>query len=123
MKQTQPPPPDLLNMPLEQLFPKRWLHHDHLQRQPRRVFIEKATVEQVWDKRQKAHMWKNCLWFQGKEKGLLLNQTQTIQLLTALRVHTVAQCVGHIVVLTPTWHNNNKTIAISAMPTDIEGEA
>lgn len=123
MRQNQAPPPDLLNMPLEQLFPKRWLHHDHLLRKPRRVIIARASVESVFDTRQKLDTWKNCLWFERKEKGMLLNQSQTIALLKACRVNTVAQCVGHTIVLTPTWHNNNKTIAISAMPTDIEGEA
>lgn len=123
MPQTQSPKPDLLNMPLEQLFPKRWLHHDHLLGRPRPAMIVKATVEEVYDPKKKTTTFKTCLWFRNKEKGMLLNQTQTIALLRACRAHTVARCIGHAIILSPTWHNNQKTISISEMPTDIEGEA
>jgi hypothetical protein len=119
MRQNQAPPPDMLHMTFEQLFPKKWLSPEHLQGRTAKAHIKRASVEKVWDARINNHTFKNCLWFEGKEKGLLLNQTQTAQLFDVTGAKTVAQSIGHTIVLRPTSHRGKFTIAIDAMPTDL----
>ena len=123
MRQYQAPPPDMLNMTFEQLFPKKWLSPEHLQGRTAKAHIARASVEKVWDARANNHTFKNCLWFEGKEKGLLLNQTQTAQLFEVTGAKTVAQSIGHAIVLRPANDRGKSTIAIDAMPTDLYAPA
>lgn len=123
MRQNQPPPPDMLNMTFEQLFPKKWLSPEHLHGRTAKAHIERASVEKVWDSRANNHTYKNCLWFEGKEKGLLLNQTQTAQLFEVTGATTVATAIGHTIVLRPTVERGKFTIAIDAMPADLPTSA
>lgn len=62
------------------LFPSRWLSADDLKGRSFELTIVKVTFEQVRDRFNvgQGNTTKACVWFDGAQKGLLLNKTQAM---------------------------------------------
>ena len=60
---------------MSQMFPSKWLRGPDLQGQEVPVVVSAVTLEEFDDQEKNTTAQKWCLWFTGKDKGLVLNKT------------------------------------------------
>lgn len=124
MRQNQSLSKNPLDMTLEELFPTQWLKAEHLRGRNVKVTIAKATVEMVYDRGTSKKQPKTCIWFEGKEKGLLIGKTHFTDLMKATGGTIARHFVGHQVILRPAiTPAGQPTIAIDPMPDEVSSSA
>jgi|GEM_PF-2232837 len=104
-------------MNIEQLFPKKWLAPDDLAGHTVTVAIAAITLEKVRNPRTNREQDKLALTFHGKQKRLLINQTQAFAIAGITGSKETDTWPGHLITLSVTVaHNGAKTFAITAPP-------
>lgn len=102
---------------INDFFPDRWLHAEHLQGKRPRVVVEAINVEALFNPRVKKNEQKLVVAFHGKELRLILNKTQARSLATICKTDDYTKWRGFEVVLsTGKAPNGADTILISPVP-------
>jgi hypothetical protein len=102
---------------INDFFPDRWLHAEHLQGKRPRVAIATVNVETLFNPRTKKNEQKLVVAFHGKELRLILNKTQARSLATICKTDDYSMWKGYEVVLsTGKAPNGADTILISPIP-------
>lgn len=84
-------------MNINQVFPSKWLSAPDFQGREPTVTIAKITMEEV-----EPGKIKPCLWFHGKEKGLILNKTNASNIAFLYGEETDAW-IGQQITMFATW--------------------
>jgi hypothetical protein len=102
---------------INDFFPDKWLHAEHLQGKRPKVIIDAVNVETLFNPRTKKNEQKLVVAFRGKELRLILNKTQARSLATICKTDDYSKWHGHEVVLsTGKAPNGADTILISPVP-------
>ena len=99
------------NLPVYQ---SRYLKAADLQGRTVRVTIQKVSLEEFYDRERREQIQQAVLWFQGKQKGLVINKTRLTQLIEIFGSDETDQYLHQPVVLHPTKQRGKDTVAISA---------
>lgn len=78
--------------------------------------ISAITLEEFMNRTTKAREKSAVIWFEGKNKGLVINKTRLIQLEEIFSTDDTDRYLGHQVCLNPTRYNGKDTIFISQVP-------
>lgn len=84
-------------MNINQVFPSKWISAGDLQNKEPTVTIDRISMEEV-----NVGEMKPCLWFQGKEKGMILNKTNASNIAFLYGQETDAW-IGKPITLFTTW--------------------
>ena len=107
------------NLPVYQ---SRSLKAADLQGRTVRVTIEKVSLEEFYDRERREQIQQAVLWFQGKQKGLVINKTRLAQLIEIFGSDETDLDLHQPVVLHPTQQRVKDTVAISAIPSENGGQ-
>ncbi len=83
-------------MNINEAFPSKYLKADDLQGREVTVSIDHVAMEKVGDDN------KMALYFRGKQKGIILNKTNAMNIATAYGTDT-NNWIGNPVILFPAW--------------------
>ena len=84
-------------MNINQVFPSKWISAGDLQGKEPTVIIKQISMEEV-----NVGEMKPCLWFQGKDKGMILNKTNASNI-AFLHGPETDSWVGKSITLFTTW--------------------
>ncbi len=87
-------------MNINDAFPSRFLKADDLQNREITVIVDRVVMEEVGQGENKET--KPCIYFRGKQKGVILNKTNATNIATAYGPDMDAW-TGHPVILFPAW--------------------
>lgn len=107
----------ILDQPVSEIFPPKWLKADLLGGETWTVIIESVSEEEVRNPNNyKQTQKKLCLWFEGVKQGFLPNPTQARAIEQFIGVGTTPrQWIGYALELSPAIAPNRKpTIAVAA---------
>lgn len=105
---------------VSELFPSKYLKAEDLKNKAYALVIRDVSLEKVHDTINREDTVKAVVWFDGAQKGLILNKTQALALASIAGTEELGQWKGARVHLRPGRSPNGKpTIVISAAASEI----
>lgn len=105
---------------VSELFPSKYLKVEDLQNKAFALTIQTVTLEKVHDTINREDTIKAIVWFDGAQKGLIVNKTQALALASITGTEEFSQWKGAKVHLRPgRSHNGKPTIVITGAATEI----